>query len=355
MRFILAFLAVATSVLASDLPKNLLRYNVGALPMTTDSSGAWTAIMPESIDWNASYAMVLAGDIGRSVDLATTKTFVIDLGYIEQTNRFSLFSRNASGTLSVYSSPVFEDPASEAWTQLGSLNMVPNQPASATWSDTEARYLKLVFSPESKGIVESMGLFGALTYNDVRGAETLQTGVMMPNFALNYATPATQMEIVQNPSDATIDPNALMALFDDDPASLLNIQGRTSVTVNLGDSREIETLAMLANNPNLGAEVQLGNELSDLDQASPVNVKDLTTLSVPSQVHFARITFNPSAPTGVSGFSFVGPIDPNAFVFDRAPTGDTPTAGPRRPNPPPVPPKPPRRISRGGVIITIPE
>jgi len=333
---------------ASDLPKNLLRYNMGALPMTSDANGQWVSVAPESLDWNTPYAAVLGGDIGKTVDLSSTKMFIVDLGQVESIERFSLFSQSATGSLSVFSSPIFEAPDSANWSELGSLTLNAGQSSTLTSTPADARYLKFVFSGDSKGVIGSMGAFGPLTFNDVRPADVLQPENKQEiMYSMNYATPASDMTpLSSEPNQPT---EALMALFDDDPATQLTISQPMKITVDMGANRQLESLHVSAGN---GAPVsaQFANTLEELSAAKGVDAGNgsLTTIPEPVNTRYAVITFNPASgnTANINGLSMVGPVDPAALVFERLPQDDVggtanSAAGPIRP----LAPQNPRVIS----------
>lgn len=345
MRTLLAFLClscITTALVASELPKNLLRYNMGALPMTVNAQGQWVTVAPDSLDWNAPYAAMLAGDVGKTVNLSDTKTFVIDLGRVESVKSFSLFSETAQGSVTVFSSPIFEDPATGQWSELGSLTMNAGQSANLTATPADARYLKFVFTPDSQGTIGSMGAFGDITYNDVRAPDVTPVTSSVENaVSINYATPATQMVVVgSQPAQET---DALMAMFDDEPSTQFNVTQPTTITLDLGTSREISSMA-LAGSGDTSATVKLGNSTEELSAAPSAQVgsNQPLVMDAPLQARYAQITLTPTGNgSGVNGLSIIGQINPNSLVFDRDPLQDTAAVAGGANNPPPLPPVPP--------------
>lgn len=357
---VLTLTSIAAVLTASELPKNLLRYSSGALPMVANQNNQWVTVNPESIDWNANYSAVLAGDIGKNLDLtnAASKTFMVDLGQAETINRISLYSQSATGSVTVYSSPIFENNNSANWSELGTASISANSAASINAS-AEARYLKFEFSNNSTGIISSMGTFGNLTYSQLRAPATLQpTNTVAVTYSLNYATPATNFSVVS--TTPAYSAEQVMALFDDDPATTFAITQPTSIVVDFGADRQINSL-IVASNANTNTTVQYANSLEELKNAQPESVSNASSAkvegmnafrsmgaNVTTSARFAQINLN--TPASMNGISFVGPVLPEALVFNRNDEG-TPAnvaAGRTDPTFPPVPPYVPKVISEGG-------
>ena len=329
MKKLIAFLTLglaASALMAVDTPKNLLRFNMGALPMAKTAEGQWGHVTADSIDWNSPSAAILAGDVGKSVNLDGQKTFVIEMGQVESIERFSFFSESATGSVAIFTSPIFADPDTGKWTELGSMTLTPQQVATLTSVPTEARYLKLVFSPESKGMIGPMGAFGMLTYNDVHATDNPQANETQSKIlTLNYATPATQL--VPMGSSPAQKPEDVMALFDDDAATQMTVTAPTQVTVDLGANRSIDTLA-ISSSTGSNVSMKFGGSMEDLNSPTAPSGKtqgSSTKMQNPLSARFVQITLSPTAgkPVSINGLSLVGPVTPEALVFDRnADVGD---------------------------------
>lgn len=329
MRTLLAFLALTSVAFAAgDTPKNLLRTNMGALPMMQNAQGQWEAVAPENLDWNQPAAAALAGDIGKTVDLSNTKMMVIDLGQVESVDRFSLFSNSATGSMTVYSSPIFEDPQTGKWSELGSLTLTPGQASSLSATPAEARFLKFVFSPNSQGVIGPMGAFGSLTYNDVRAADVLQPAQAQTQMmSLNYATPATSMTPMS--SQPEMPAETLMTLFDDDPATQISVNEPTTITVDLGASRTVESQFASATgnaqvsysiSPTLPSTASLALPWRALGSGGSADAPAMTG----QYVTFKIVPVG--GPASINSLSLIGPVDPLALVFER-PASDENVAG----------------------------
>lgn len=338
MRLLISLLTLTASIsaIAADMPKNLLRYSSGALPMVQNEDNAWVTVNPESIDWNANYSAVLAGDLGKSVNISEAKTLLVDLGAPEAVNRFSIYATEAEGTLTVYGSPIYEEPTSGNWTELGTTQFNSQAPASITFN-AEARYVMLAFSQQSTGTVDSMGIFGDTMVSQMQSPNNMQsTDPLEMSFNMNYGTPATAFTIVSvTPASET---ETVWALFDDDPATQYNATQNTTIIADLGASRMLSK-TVVNSSANGDVNIQFANELSELTTTTTTAVDGFTPFKSigqmsPQSAQFAKISITPSAgPLSIGGISLIGPVLPNAFVFDRA-LGQAPAAGTNGPNDP---------------------
>jgi hypothetical protein len=346
--FALCSLTVALS--AADMPKNLLRYNIGALPMTQSSNGTWVSVKADSIDWNAPYSSILSGDIGKNTDIGANKLFVIDLGQIEQVNRFSLFSRTATGSVTVYSSPTFEDPTTGKWSELGTLKLSPENTSNLTAAPADARYLKFVFSPDSQGFLGTAGVFGDLTYGDFRPSQVLQSpSTSQSTFSMNYATPITSLKVLS--VDNGFKPEDTFAMFVDDPKNFFVINDPTHVLIDLGSTRQISSLYLSCSGDG-SASVKLSENQEDIASKPTIPLVNNSPVSLtkPVSVRYAEITLLPGSPLNVNSLSFIGSVNPQSFVYERLPDVSTPanvTAGNFNANGlPPVNPITPLSVSQ---------
>lgn len=293
--------------------------------MVANQNNQLVTVSPASADWNANSTALLAGNMGKSVNLtgATTKAFTVDLGSSEDIRRVSLYSTTATGTLTVYSTPVLSPANTLAWSELGTLTLLPGSPSSLEVA-AQARYMKFIFSDDSQGVVASVGVFGELTFSGLRPAAVLQSDSVETSFSFNYATPATSFTIVD--STPAFDSAKLMALFDDDPATVLALAEPLSVVVDFGARRQIGSMLLSSTQANT-ASVVYGDSAAELaPKATTPSALQLPRMSAfrsigaagSLQGRFARISFgaNPS----IEGISFLGPILPTGLVFDRLPT-----------------------------------
>jgi len=304
--------------------------------MVQNDDNTWVTVNPESIDWDANYSAVLAGDLGKSVDISQTKTLLVDLGAPEALNRFSLYAAEANGTLTVYGSPIYEDPTSGNWTELGTTAFNAQTPATITFN-AEARYIMLAFSQQSTGTVDSMGIFGDTMLSQMQTPNNMQsTDPLEMTFNMNYGTPATSFTIVSvTPASET---EAIWALFDDDPATQYTVTAPTTIIADLGSSRMLSK-TVVNSSANGNVNIQLANELSEFNTTTTTAIEGLAPFKsmgqmTPQTAQFAKITMTPSgAPFSVGGISVIGPVLPSALVFDRA-LGEAPAAGTNDPNDP---------------------